>query len=89
MLGSLLVACVWLSTICSILFLAEVENQTLKIVLAAVAFVLGFLVGLVYFLVFEKKAAILDNFKASTSEIQQALVKLLSLPVDFQILNNE
>jgi hypothetical protein len=43
----------------------------------------------VYFLVFEKKAAILDNFKASTSEIQQALVKLLSLPVDFQILNNE
>lgn len=84
---SLLLACVFFSSVTALLFLIDVHDARIKWPIAAFALVLGFIVGLVYFMYFLKRQKIARAVSDLTNSFQKDVHNLLSSPTDLRMLD--
>lgn len=84
---SFLLGCLLFSSVTSLLYLIDVHNPRIKWPIAVSFFVLGFIIGIVYYFYFLKRQKILRAVSDLTNSFQKDVQNLLSSPTDLKILD--
>jgi len=74
---SFLFGCIIFGTVTSILYLSDVTNILIKWPIAAASFLIGILIGLIYFLYFYKRSKILKAVRDLSIIFERDVSKLI------------